>query len=142
MPRLVISYSREDAPLVRSVVTLLRGALRDVEGPALLDDLVESDETWFKQFKIEIEAAPQLFVFWCSHASVSDHVRREYEYALKQKKRIVPVILDDTPLPAMLAMFHSVDLRGAVAHAHAWPVEDRDPLDDERLLYQPIHDGT
>jgi TIR domain-containing protein len=67
--------------------------------------------------KESIHAAPQLFVFWCEHSAVSRQVRREFMYAFKRKKRVVPVLLDDTPLAPRLAPIQGIDLRGAVAHA-------------------------
>ncbi|MEP7245383.1 MAG: toll/interleukin-1 receptor domain-containing protein [Gammaproteobacteria bacterium] len=63
-----------------------------------------------------IDAAPQLFVFWCSHAMSSVQVEREYLYALRQKKRVVPVLLDDAPLPPQLAGVHGIDLRRVMRH--------------------------
>jgi TIR domain-containing protein len=43
-------------------------------------------------------------------------VQLEYLYALEHGKRVVPVLLDDTPLPSRLAVFHGVDLRRVIPH--------------------------
>jgi hypothetical protein len=37
-------------------------------------------------------------------------------YALDRRKRVIPVLLDDTPLSDELALIHGIDLRKAVAH--------------------------
>src|SRR5687768_7571576 len=111
MAVLVISYSREDQRQVRGVVSLLRQALRGIERAVFWDAELEPGELWFEQLKSEIDHAPQLFVFWCRHSSQSVAVKREFAYALQQRKRVVPVLLDSTPLPAELSPIHGIDLR-------------------------------
>ena len=119
MATLVISYSRADQTQVRAVVSLLQGARRDIEKAVFWDGQLEPGDPWFEQLKAHIDATPQLFVFWCDHACRSDQVRREFLYALGQHKRVVPVLLDDTPLAAELAPIHGIDLRGAIQHDRA-----------------------
>jgi hypothetical protein len=121
MAVLVISYSRADQAQVRALVSLLRGGLRGVEKAVYWDEQFEPGEPWFEQLKFHIDSAPQLFVFWCDHSSSSEQVRREFTYALGQNKRVVPVLLDDTPLSAELAPIHGIDLRGAVRHGDGPP---------------------
>jgi hypothetical protein len=116
MAVLVISYSRVDQPQVRALVSLLTASLHDVEKAVFWDEQFEPGEPWFEQLKSHIDAAPQLFVFWCDHANTSEQVRREFTYALERNKRVVPVLLDDTPLAAELAPIHGIDLRGAIRH--------------------------
>jgi hypothetical protein len=119
MAMLVISYSRVDQAQVRALVSLLRGGLRTVEKAVYWDDQFEPGDPWFEQLKTHIDAAPQLFVFWCDHSSASEQVRREFTYAISRHKRVVPVLLDDTPLAAELKQIHGIDLRGAVRHGDA-----------------------
>lgn len=116
MAVLVISYSRVDQPQVRAVVSLLKVALRDVQKAVFWDGELEPGDPWFEQIKQHIDAAPQLFVFWCDHSARSQQVRREFIYAITQKKRVVPVLLDDTALAPELAAIHGIDLRGAIHH--------------------------
>ncbi len=126
MATLVISYSRADQTQVRAVVSLLQGALRDIEKAVFWDGQLEPGDPWFEQLKAHIDATPQLFVFWCDHSCRSDQVRREFLYALGKNKRVVPVLLDDTPLAAELAPIHGIDLRGAIQHDRA-PLPQRRP---------------
>jgi hypothetical protein len=91
-------------------------ALRDVEKAVFWDGELEPGDLWFDQIKQHIDAAPQLFVFWCDHSACSQQVRREFTYAITQKKRVVPVLLDDTALVPELAPIHGIDLRGAIHH--------------------------
>jgi adenylate cyclase len=114
MAALVVSYSRVDQPIVRAVVGLLKTALRGVDETVFWDGELEPGQEWFEQLKRSIDAAPQLFVFWCAHSSASRQVRREFSYAWRRKKRVVPVLLDDTPLRGRLSAIQGIDLRGAV----------------------------
>jgi hypothetical protein len=116
MAVLLISYSRSDQRLVRGVVNLLKASFHSIERTVFWDTESEAQEVWSDRFKEEIDAAGQLFVFWCVHSAKSIHVELEYLYALTGGKRVVPVLLDDTPLPSRLAHFHGIDLRAAVNH--------------------------
>jgi hypothetical protein len=116
MARLVISYSREDKPQVEELVVLLRSALRGLGDPVFWDGKLDPGDPWFQVFRGHIDRSKQLYVFWCQHASTSSNVRREYRYAFKKKKRVVPVILDDTPLARTLSPIHGIDLRRAIKH--------------------------
>jgi len=117
MPVLVISYSRVDRPLVRAVVTMLALAMRDIDKAVFYDGDIEPGELWFAKLQAGIDQAAQLFVFWCNHSSASREVRREFTYALERGKRVVPVLLDNTPLADELAPINGIDLRDVVQHS-------------------------
>ena len=134
MAVLVISYSRQDQPQVRAIVKLLRGAMREIERAVYWDEDLEAGDAWFAQITAAIDASPQLFVFWCHHASRSNQVGREVHYAFERGKRIVPVLLDDTPLPDVLTCVHGIDLRDAVRHN---PFREFDP----RRRFTPDRDS-
>ena len=93
MSTLVISYSRHDQLQVRAIVSVLKTALRDIENAVYWDGDFEPGDPWFEQIKEHIDAAQQLFVFWCWHSANSEQVRREFAYALDHQKRVVPVLL-------------------------------------------------
>lgn len=116
MSVLVISYSRADRTQVRAVVALLRSALRELDKAVYWDEDFEPGEAWFEQIKSHIDVAPQLFVFWCHHAAASPQVRREFLYAFERNKRVIPVLMDDSPLAPELRPIHGIDARGAVRH--------------------------
>src|SRR4051812_21503906 len=117
MATLVVSYSRTDRAQVKAVVALLKAALRGIDNAVFWDEDFEPGDPWFEQICQHIDAAPQLFVFWCAHAATSDQVRREFSYAMQRGKRVVPVLMDDTALIPELAPIHGIDLRGALQHA-------------------------
>jgi TIR domain len=87
MAVLVISYSRDDQPQVRALVSLLKAGLRDIDRAVYWDEQFEPGEPWFQQLRAHIDASPQLFVFWCYHSGISEQVKREFTYALAKKKR-------------------------------------------------------
>jgi len=116
MATVVVSYSRTDRAQVKAVVALLKAALRGIDHAVFWDEDFEPGDPWFEQICQHIDAAPQLFVFWCAHAATSEQVRREFSYAMQRGKRIVPVLMDDTALTPELALIHGIDLRGAVQH--------------------------
>ena len=117
MSILVVSYSRNDRLQVRAIVALLKSVFPNVDRAILWDELLTPGVVWFDEFKAFIDKTPRLFVFWCSHAAGSFHVRQELEYALHRQKSVVPVLLDDTPLAPELARIHSIDLREAIRHS-------------------------
>ena len=117
MAVLVISYSRTDRDVVRQLVALLRAVLRDVERAVFWDEDLEPGEEWFEQMQRSIDEAGQLIVFWCSHSAKSKQVRREFRYAFERKKRVVPVLIGDCPMPSELASIHAIDLRDTVDHS-------------------------
>jgi hypothetical protein len=121
MATLVVSYSRVDRPQVRAVVALLKAALRGVDRAVFWDEDFEPGEPWFEQLCQHIDAAPQLFVFWCEHAAQSPQVRREFSYAMQRGKRVVPVLMDNTALVPELAQIHGIDLRDALQHRESSP---------------------
>lgn len=117
MANIVISYSREDQPLVRGLVKLLRAGLQGIDKAVFWDDDFEYGDPWFAQFEQSVREATALFVVWCSHSAVSKAVARELHIALEHKKRLVPVLLDRTTMPDAIAALHGVDLRGVVEHS-------------------------
>jgi len=58
-------------------------------------------------------------VFWCRHAEASEEVENEITAAITQKKDILPLLLDETPLPSRLAEFQYIDFRTAFGRGHA-----------------------
>jgi len=99
-PRVFISYSSDEAPLVRQFEAELREA---------------GIETWVDQRRlragdnlpVEISEALSwcnvLLLVWSKSSSQSNWVKLEWTNAVALDKRIVPLLLDDTPLPSILS---------------------------------------
>src|SRR5215510_11743229 len=117
-----VSYSRQDAGLVKPVVGLLRATkdlvFQDVDG-------VMPGKRWRPQIEEALRVAPLIVLFWCYHSSRSAEVRKEYELALSTGKDVLPVLLDATPLPKELNEFQWVDFRQFAGLGHRffkrWP---------------------
>ena len=110
-----ISYSHQDASLVKPVVGLLR-ATKDLvfqDG-----DSIRPGNRWREQMEEALHVAHLVILFWCYHSSRSTEVRKEYEFALSTGKHMLPVLLDKTPLPEQLNEFQWVDFRQLVRLGH------------------------
>ncbi|HEV7912758.1 MAG TPA: toll/interleukin-1 receptor domain-containing protein [Albitalea sp.] len=100
-----ISYSRQD----RDLVTLAARLLRAGGATVFLDvsDIADGDK-WEAVLLKAIAGCERIMVFWSAAAAASRWVEREWRTALSLNKRIVPLILDATPLPPQLAEFQGV----------------------------------
>ena len=116
MTRLFMSYSRHDHLLVVPVVALMR---LNQDSMVFLDtDSIRAGENWRAALDKAIEEADYLVLMWCAHAAGSKEVRREYQMALDAERRVVPVLLDDTPLPEAVQSFQWIDMREAGRGMH------------------------
>ncbi len=110
-----VSYSHADASLVAPIVRLLRSnkslVFQDV-------DNIRPGKKWREEIAAALIAADQVYVFWCDHSLASVEVKNEWEIAISQKKDVIPVLLDATPLPMPLAEFQWIDFRDMVAERH------------------------
>ncbi len=115
-----LSHNREDKEIARALGAQLK--------------LVGAD-IWFDEWEIRagdsipgkvsdaLERVETVIVLWSSNASASRWVRAELEAAIQAglndgSLRLVPVVLDETPLPALIRATKHVDLRdGDVAEA-------------------------
>ena len=58
-------------------------------------------------------------VFWCDHANKSDYVKIEWLSAVNQEKDLLPLLLDNTPLPPELAQYQWIDFQKMVGANHS-----------------------
>jgi hypothetical protein len=111
-----VSYSRADASLVAPVVKLLRAnqslVFQDI-------DNIVPGKRWRGELERGLAQSHLVVVFWCSHASRSDEVAKEWQAAIAQNKDLLPLLLDATPLPAPLGEFQWIDFRDMVGANHA-----------------------
>lgn len=81
------------------------------------DDLIPGDK-WKPTIGTKISECDTFMLFWCWHSKASTPVRGEWKQAIKEGKRIVPVLLDATELPPQLGEFHWIDLSPLTRHRH------------------------
>ncbi|MEZ5536842.1 MAG: TIR domain-containing protein [Thiolinea sp.] len=100
-----VSYARKDSEPVQHAVALLEAGgaqvFRDI------DDIAFGDQ-WEDVITRKLQECERVMVFWSRNASESEWVGKEYGIALTQKKRLVPVLLDSTPLPPELSKYHAL----------------------------------
>lgn len=100
-----VSYSRQDSVQVAKAVDLLEAGGADVFRD--LDDIQYGDR-WEDVIRTQLAEAERVLVFWSMNAQLSEWVKREWMIAISMQKRVVPILLDQTPLPAELGQFHAL----------------------------------
>lgn len=100
-----ISYSHQDGEAVRRDADLLRAG-----GVLVFIDVrdIAYGERWRDVLRESLLRCERVLVFWSAAARVSEWVDREWRFALELGKKIVPTLLDPTPLPTELAAFQVV----------------------------------
>jgi hypothetical protein len=109
-----VSYSHVDRRMVSPITELIR-----VTGiPVFRDeDSIQPGKKWRLAITESISACRTVLVFWSVASSDSKAVEGEYRSAIDQGKDIVPVLLDDTPLSAVLSEYQWIDLRPVLKEA-------------------------
>ncbi|HMT91929.1 toll/interleukin-1 receptor domain-containing protein [uncultured Thiothrix sp.] len=100
-----VSYSRKDSTQVAKAVELLEAGGADVFRD--LDDIQYGDR-WEDVIRTKLAEAERVLVFWSTNAQLSEWVEREWTVAISMQKRVVPILLDQTPLPQELGQFHAL----------------------------------
>jgi TIR domain len=121
-----VSYSHADAALVAPVVKLLRTNKSLVFQD--LDD-IQPGKKWRNEIAKALAESHLVVVFWCGHASQSNEISKEWKAAIEQKKDILPLLLDATPLPPELGEFQWIDFRGMVGANHGSIYSSANKLD-------------
>ncbi len=116
--RVFVSYSSHDRGLVEPVVRLLRAN----ESLVFFDwNDISPGRLWRDSIKTALETVELVALFWCAHSSKSSEVEWEYKSALELGKRLLPILLDSTPLPPMLAVWQAIDFRPLSGKTHDDP---------------------
>ena len=104
-PRYFGSYARTTHKVVEMFVRML-----SIAAEVFLDTNIPGGTIWRNVIYEELKVADAVLVFWSEAAAKSEWVEWEWKMAIELKKPIYPLLLDETPLPAELAEFQSVDL--------------------------------
>ena len=114
--RFFVSYSHNDRLFVEAITDLLKitgiTVFRDKENIPL-------GTPWRQFVEDALKAADTAIVFWSGHSAESPEVQNEYKRAISLRKKVVPVMLDNTPLPADLAEYNGLDLKPFFQSAEA-----------------------
>jgi hypothetical protein len=117
---LFVSYSRRDASIVEPLVELLR-----ISGSSVFRDRdsIPPGTKWQLKIATALENCETVIVLWCKHAAASKEVELEYQRAIELEKSVVPILIDSTGMPDVLAQYQAIDLRKALG-AHEVVVID------------------
>jgi TIR domain-containing protein len=103
-----VSYSRRDKPIVSAAVQLMRAV-----GATTFQDVdsIPPGDIWREVIFTTIKSARSVIVFWSRNSAASAAVRAEWTQGVHLNKRIIPVLLDSTPLDPRLAKYQWLDWR-------------------------------
>lgn len=91
-----VSYSRADASFVLPVCDALKSQGKELW---LDQEGIDAGESWAGEIVRAIRTVRGVAVMCSKAAFESDHVKREVYLADRYKKRLLPVLIDDTPMP-------------------------------------------
>lgn len=102
-----MSYSRSDTSVAIKIATQLRNEGADI----WIDRLdIPPGNTWDLEIEKALEECSYV-LFICSQGSVSsENVLNEVYYALEEKKKIVPIKIDDCKIPFRIKRLQYIDL--------------------------------
>jgi hypothetical protein len=106
MPKIFISYARADAT---ELAEELADRLRAMEYDVFLDKhTMVGTIDWEKEIKARARWCDVMLMLVTPAANQSGWVYREFEFARAANRKILPVIVDQTPLPVHLGMYQAV----------------------------------
>lgn len=105
--RVFIAYSHHQ----RDMACKLSDMLTENGVPNFYDAKIKAGAAWRKTIQQALDDATHLIVVWTPEASTSDEVEREVNYALAERKVIVPLLSEAIPkLPYHLHGLHYIAL--------------------------------
>ena len=104
-----ISYSRSDSDFVNDLANWLRES-----GCAIWQDTsaLRGGETWASGIDQAVRASDVIVVVLSPASTASEWVRKETLLALKLRKPVVPILIEDTEIPVQLVDIQVIDFRG------------------------------
>lgn len=104
---IVISYSRKNKDVVLPLVSVLKAAGNDIFID--IQDMKYGKE-WDVQISDAINKTERMLIFWSRFSDLSSEVEKEWKLCLKTPNcRIVPILLDKTPLPSTISKYHGTN---------------------------------
>ena len=122
---ILVSYSPEDSEFVSAIVSFLCASNSTL---AFFDsDSIRTSPKWREELETAVSQANVVLVLWCHHSQTSYEVRKEFALALEQGKDVLPLLLDETPLPSKLAHLRHIDFGARVGVLHEGSLEQEAP---------------
>lgn len=110
------SYSRKDATIARKLVQLLRGQEIEVWQDV---SAIEGGQDYMNRIFNDISTASALVLLWSAQSKDSKWVEDEINHALADRKPVIPLCIDGTPLPNSLKTRQHIQI---------------DPADPQKML--------
>lgn len=102
----VILYARAD-----QVHAQRAAGLASMWDTVWLDADLQPGTAWRAEVARRILVAKRVLVLWSARAASSAEVAAEWRIAMASQAQVLPIMLDDTPMPPELAARHAVDWR-------------------------------
>ncbi len=94
-----ISYSHIDVEIVSPIVKLISTMRADL---VFQDTLrITAGKPWEYQIIDALKQSDIIIIFWCEHSCNSEEIKKEYQFAIENKKDVLPLLLDRTRLPPL-----------------------------------------
>lgn len=102
--KIFFCYSRTHSENILSLSAFL-----NLITPVFIDSRSTSPgANWKAKIDHEIKNCSLFYLFWCRHSSRSDEVEREYKKAIRDRKKVIPILLDNTRLPMEIEEIHDL----------------------------------
>jgi hypothetical protein len=132
--KVFISYSHVDSFIVEPLVSFLKVANKHIFFDK--QTILPGDE-WAVSIEKAITHSGAVLLFWCYHSSISQAVKEEYTYAINNSIKLIPLLLDDTPVPLIINKFQWIDLKVIFRPVHDIIAHEKQPPSQERFhLYR------
>ena len=106
---LFISYSRHDSSIAREVYHSLESA----GYRCWMDTDLLAGQNFQEEILDAIVNSKYFLYFSSVDSNSSSFLKYELNYAVTRKKRIIPIVLDDSPVPSELKLYQLYDMRGS-----------------------------
>ena len=101
-----VSYARKDTEFVLTLAKSLRAAGANL----WVDQLdIRKGDNWVRAAQQALDACEGMLLILSPEAVDSDKVMEEWNYALEEKKRVVPLIFRECKIPARLRLLQHID---------------------------------
>lgn len=108
------SYSRENSDMALKIAADLRNAGANI----WLDQLsIRPGQQWDRAVEEALDSCGEVIVLLSRAAVKSDHVRDEVAYSLRERKTVIPLLLEDCTIPLQLTRNDFIDFRTEYAKA-------------------------
>jgi hypothetical protein len=106
-----VSYSSKD----RALVEPLQAIIALSAGKVFYDHYsLVPGENWRLSIARSIKDCDLFLLFWSENASESEEVKKEFTAAFEANKKVVPILIDETPLMGRLTNLHGIWLGRAI----------------------------